>query len=89
MVEAMMIKMMRMLVFYQLLSNWDPQFGRTRMIMYLCIYDIFGPENPCLPAFGYRSMRCLGLHTQFFSKWQTNFRTALFQTSNDTKMSHK
>ena len=63
MAVSMMIKMMRMLVFYQLLSNWDSQFGRTRMIMYLCIYDIFGPENPCLPAFGYRSMRCLGVHS--------------------------
>ena len=68
MAEAMMMKMMRRLVFYQLLSNWDSQFGRTRMIMYLCIYDIFGPENPCLLAFGSRSMRFLGVHTQIFSQ---------------------
>ena len=63
MAEAMMIKMMRMLAL-----PMRYQIGRTRMIMYLCIYDIFGPENPCLLAFGSRSMRFLGVHTQIFSQ---------------------
>ena len=62
MAEAMMIKMMRMLAL-----PMRYQIGRTRMIMYLCIYDIFGPENPCLPALGSRSMRCLGVHTQILA----------------------
>ena len=26
--------------------------------------DVFGPENRQLPDFGYRSERCLGVHTQ-------------------------